>query len=44
MLSTNTQCARRRRKKPTIFWPGSVSIPKGDGVRGYMVYEDGVFT
>ena len=24
--------------------PGSVSIPKGDGVRGYMVYEDGVFT
>ena len=23
---------------------GSVSIPKGDGVRGYMVYEDGVFT
>lgn len=24
--------------------PGSVSIPKGDGIRGYMVYEDGVFT
>ena len=24
--------------------PGSVSIPKGDGVRGYMVYENRVFT
>ena len=24
--------------------PGSVSIPKGDGVRGYLTYEDGVFT
>ena len=24
--------------------PGSLSIPKGDGVHSYMVYEDGVFT
>lgn len=24
--------------------PGSVSIPKGDGIHSYMVYEDGVFT
>ena len=24
--------------------PGSVSIPKADGVRGYMVYENRVFT
>lgn len=24
--------------------PGSISLPKGDGVRGYLVYEDGVFT
>ena len=24
--------------------PGSISIPKGDGVHSYMVYEDGVFT
>lgn len=34
-------CARRRTKGPIIFLnPGSVSIPKGDGVRGYMVYEE----
>lgn len=24
--------------------PGSLSIPKGDGIHSYMVYEDGVFT
>lgn len=24
--------------------PGSMSLPKGDGVHSYMVYEDGVFT
>lgn len=24
--------------------PGSLSIPKGDGVHSYLVYEDGVFT
>ena len=37
---------RAAQKKETYYFlnPGSVSIPKGDGVRGYMVYEDGVFT
>lgn len=24
--------------------PGSMALPKGDGVHSYMVYEDGVFT
>ena len=24
--------------------PGSMSIPKGDGIHSYMIYEDGVFT
>ncbi len=24
--------------------PGSISIPKGDGIHSYMVYEDGIFT
>lgn len=24
--------------------PGSISLPKGDGVHSYMVYENGVFT
>ena len=24
--------------------PGSMVLPKGDGVHSYMVYEDGVFT
>ena len=24
--------------------PGSISLPKGDGIHSYMVYEDGVFT
>lgn len=24
--------------------PGSISLPKGDGVHSYMVYEDGIFT
>ena len=37
---------RAAQKKEAYYFlnPGSVSIPKGDGVRGYMVYEDGVFT
>ncbi|KIR01481.1 putative phosphoesterase [Lachnospiraceae bacterium TWA4] len=28
----------------TYLNPGSVSIPKGGTVHGYMIYEDGVFT
>ncbi len=24
--------------------PGSIALPKGDGIHSYMVYEDGVFT
>lgn len=24
--------------------PGSIALPKGDGVHSYMVYEDGIFT
>ena len=27
-----------------FFNPGSVALPKGDGLHSYMVYEDGVFT
>lgn len=27
-----------------FFNPGSISLPKGDGVHSYMIYEDGVFT
>ena len=23
--------------------PGSIALPKGDGIHSYMVYEDGVF-
>ena len=24
--------------------PGSISLPKGDDVNSYMIYEDGIFT
>ena len=38
-------CVLRRTGALDFFLnPGSMALPKGDGVHSYMVYEDGVFT
>ena len=40
---THVRAAQRR---DTYFFlnPGSISIPKGDGIHSYMIYEEGVFS